>query len=340
MEKVISKTDLDLQVTTPGSRQQMVAGLARSIELSSETRTLFTISYRNPNPQARARRGAGAARHLHREHHRHRPGRSRECAALPQPADRLLRAAVARRRAAARGVQGQVRGPAALDRIWRSEQARNSARGAVSALQGQLADALAQRETLKKELAATPQFLPFSSLGGPSANAMALAEAERKLALLRLQYTEQDPDVIAQRQLVEALRSGKMGSLTAAPPAGRPAANASSGEPNVLYQDFKLKLVDTDVGIASLRAASAGGGRGAGPDGEDCPRRARGSRPATRTWTATTTCCRRTTRSCWRDAESATIAQAATPKPTRSSSRWSIRRWSRIRRWHRTGCCC
>ena len=259
MEKVISKTNLDLQVTTPGSRQQMVAGLARSIKLSSETRTLFTISYRNPNPQlahdvvqalldifTESTTGTDRADLENAQHFL-----SQQIASYEQQ----LRAAE-QRRAAFRAKYVDL-----LPSIEYGGASRlDSARGAVSALQGQLADALAQRETLKKELAATPQFLPFSALGGPSANAMALAEAERKLALLRLQYTEQDPDVIAQRQLVEALRSGKMGSLTAAPPAGRPAANASSGEPNVLYQNLKLKLVDTNVGIASLerqvRAAS------------------------------------------------------------------------------------
>jgi uncharacterized protein involved in exopolysaccharide biosynthesis len=52
---------------------------------------------------------------------------------------------------------------------------------------------------------------------------------------------------------VEALRGGKMGSLAAAPGAPRPAANARNGEPNRLYQDLKLKLVDADVQIASLQ---------------------------------------------------------------------------------------
>ncbi len=252
MEKVISKTNLDLQVTTPASRQQMVEGLARSIKVASQTRTLFTISYRNTSPQlahdvvqalldifTESTTGADRADLENAQHFLNQQIASYE---------RQLRNAEQRRAAfKAKYVDllpsTEYGGASRLD----------SARGAEAALKGQLADAISQRDTLKKELAATPQYLPFSALaGGPSANAMALAEAERKLALLRLQYTEQDPDVIAQRQLVEALRSGKMGPLMAAPSAARPAANASSGEPNVLYQNLKLKLVDANVQLASL----------------------------------------------------------------------------------------
>ncbi len=264
MGKVISKTDLDLQVTTPASRQRMVEGLARSIHVVPETRTLFTISYRNTSPQlahdvvqalldifTESTTGTDRADLENAQHFLDQQIASYE---------RQLRDAEQRRAAfKAKYVDllpsTEYGGATGLD----------SARNAEGALKGQLADAMARRDTLNKELAATPQYLPFSALagvaGGPSANAVALAEAERKLALLRLQYTEQDPDVIAQRQLVAALRSGRMGPLAEAPAAARPAANAATGAPNALYQDLKLKVVDADVQIASLQrqvqAASA-----------------------------------------------------------------------------------
>ncbi len=255
MEKVISKTNLDLQVTTPASRQQMVQGLARSIRVVSQTRTLFTISYRNTSPQL-AHDVVQALLDIFTES---TTGTDR---ADLENAQRFLDQQIAsyerqlrdaeQRRAAFRAKyvdllpSNDYGGATGLD----------SARSAETALKGQLADALSQRETLQKELASTPQYLPFSALGGaggPSANAVALADAERKLALLRLQYTEEDPDVIAQRQLVEALRSGKMGPLSVAPSPAPAASNARSGVPNPLYQSLKLKLVDADVQIASLK---------------------------------------------------------------------------------------
>ncbi|MGH7212273.1 MAG: XrtA system polysaccharide chain length determinant, partial [Acetobacteraceae bacterium] len=197
MGKVISKTDLDLQVTTPASRQRMVEGLARSIQVVPETRTLFTISYRNTSPQlahdvvqalldifTESTTGTDRADLENAQHFLDQQIASYE---------RQLRDAEQRRAAfKAKYVDllpsTEYGGATGLD----------SARSAEAALKGQLADAMARRDTLNKELAATPQYLPFSALagaaGGPSANAVALAEAERKLALLRLQYTEQDPD--------------------------------------------------------------------------------------------------------------------------------------------------
>ncbi|HEX4259558.1 MAG TPA: XrtA system polysaccharide chain length determinant [Acetobacteraceae bacterium] len=264
MDKVISKTGLDLQVTTPESRQRMVEQLARTIHLSSQTNTLFTISYRNPSPQmahdvvqalldifAESTTGADRADLENAQHFLDQQIAS--YAAQLRAADQ--------RRAAFRTKY--------IDLLPNSEYggatALESARAAEGALEGQLEDAMAARAALLKELAATPQYLPFGE-GGPgqlSANAVALAQAENKLAVLRLQYTEKDPDVIAQRALVQAIRSGKMGSL--APTSGSAHATASTGAPNQLYQDLKLKVVDANVQIASLqrqlKAATANRGQ-------------------------------------------------------------------------------
>lgn len=79
-----------------------------------------------------------------------------------------------------------------------------AARGQVQLLQGQLTDALNKRDMMRREMAAVPAVLTMESdmpvilPGGFGAAAAPgqLAQAEAKLAELRLRYTEQHPEVI------------------------------------------------------------------------------------------------------------------------------------------------
>jgi hypothetical protein len=51
IEKLISKTDLDLSARTPSDRERLVSSLAADIHLWPQTQNLFSISYRNPSPR-------------------------------------------------------------------------------------------------------------------------------------------------------------------------------------------------------------------------------------------------------------------------------------------------
>ena len=51
LEKLVSKTDLDLAVAGPSDRERLISGLANAIRVTPQTRNLFTITYRNPNPK-------------------------------------------------------------------------------------------------------------------------------------------------------------------------------------------------------------------------------------------------------------------------------------------------
>src|SRR6202167_2391478 len=51
MEKLISKTDLDLTLNGPSDRERMINRLAAEIKVTPQTRNLFTISYRDKNPK-------------------------------------------------------------------------------------------------------------------------------------------------------------------------------------------------------------------------------------------------------------------------------------------------
>ncbi len=124
----------------------------------------------------------------------------------------------------------------------------------MHSLEGQLQDANAKRDMLNKELQTTPPLLTTEQLGGPGGSA-ALAAAEQKLAEMRLQYTDQSPDVIAQRRLVDALRAGKIPSGIPAPAAPRStttAAPASRSVPNPIFEQLKVSEVNTEAAVSSL----------------------------------------------------------------------------------------
>ena len=51
MEKLISKTDLDLTVNSPADRERLISRLADTIHVVPQTKNLFTITYRDPSPK-------------------------------------------------------------------------------------------------------------------------------------------------------------------------------------------------------------------------------------------------------------------------------------------------
>lgn len=73
--------------------------------------------------------------------------------------------------------------------------------------------------------------------------------------MLMLKDTEQHPDVISQKKLIESLRSSPEGSApangNAAPQAATEAVNRST--PNPVYEHLKVSLVDADTMVSSLQ---------------------------------------------------------------------------------------
>jgi polysaccharide chain length determinant protein (PEP-CTERM system associated) len=135
----------------------------------------------------------------------------------------------------------------------RLDQARN----AVTHLGLALSDAIAQRDSLQKELATVPATLSLSqapqvvvnALGKPNSLAERLEKAKSDLESLRLQYTDQYPDVIAARQKLadleaEAKKGGGSGSILGA---------GKSQLPNPVYSQLKLKLVSAETAVAAVQ---------------------------------------------------------------------------------------
>ena len=273
LDKLISKTDLELELTNLADRELLIDRLATDIRIVPQTKNLFTITYRNKQP----RLAYDVVRTMLATFVESKTGNNRT---EIENATKFLTEQIAsyekqlrdaeRRRADFRAryidvLPGDGGGVSRLD-------AQNQT---VRQLQGQLQDALARRETLTKELSTTSPMVVTETdaavaavvNGGlaPGVNPR-LMEAERALAELRLKYTENHPDVVAARNMVGLVRSGK------APGAGDP-LQARAGQvpttaatparsrsaPNPIFEQLKVRVVENDAVIASLQRQIAEG---------------------------------------------------------------------------------
>lgn len=253
LQKLISKTDLDLTLSSPEDRERLITKLATDIKIKPQTKTLFTIEYRNPNPKL----AYDVVQTLLNIFIENATGTNRaDMENARRFIDRQIAAydvqltAAERRRAEFRSrylsILPQDNGQGGGYGITRLDQVR----GQVIALSGQLQDALIKRDGLQQELAKTPPTVSSEAGdGGPGGTGSRLAQAEEQLRTLRLQYTDDFPDVIATRNLIASLKSS--------PPAGAGGKSRAGGRghatSNAVYEQLKLKLVDAEASVGSLK---------------------------------------------------------------------------------------
>jgi polysaccharide chain length determinant protein (PEP-CTERM system associated) len=255
LEKLISKTDLELDLQGASDRETLVAQLANDIRITPQTRNLFTIAYRSTSPKL----AFDVVRTMLTTFVESKTGNNRNDL---ENAGKFLQAQIAlyerqlqeaeRKRAEFRVKYIDIL-PAGDGGASRLE----AQQGNVRALQGQLLDAIARRASFARELATTPQLIVTETdAGGPGSlgGTSRLREAERLLQELRLRYTEQHPDVVAQRDLVAAMRSGAVGSSE--PGAPRSSARSRSVS-NPIFEQMKVRNVENDSVIASLQRQTA-----------------------------------------------------------------------------------
>src|SRR6201996_7219835 len=266
LEKLISKTDLDLTLNSPSDRERLLSRLATDIKVTPQTKNLFTINYRDKSPKLAhdvvqtlltifvesATGGSrsdmeNARRFLERQ---------------IQSYEQQLRGAE-KRRADFRAKYIEVLPADNNPNVPALETARNNAQ----ALEGRLQDALTARDALKQEVDNTPPMLVVES-GGANGNGLVgaprtrLQEAEDQLTILLLRDTDQHPDVIAQRKLIESLQSDQRESAKATPGSGKAAVPGSQdaatntikrSAPNQVYDQLKVKLIEADTNVISLQ---------------------------------------------------------------------------------------
>lgn len=276
MEKLISKTDLDLSLNSPSDRERLLTRLGADIKVNPQTKNLFTIAFRDKSPKlahdvvqtlltifVESATGGNrndmenARRFLERQ---------------IQSYEQQLRGAE-KRRADFRGRYIEVLPNDGNPNV----PALEGARGQAALLEGKLQDALISRDSLKQEVESTPPMLVvetmpagatqiFNNNGGPAPRTR-LQEAEDQLHGLLLRDTEAHPDVIAQRKLIESLKQSEKTAAAAAVTAAAAAKGSKDAKdaatpapgmlkrtaPNPIYDQLKVKLIEMDSQVLSLQ---------------------------------------------------------------------------------------
>jgi len=241
LERIIQKTDLQLETTTQTDTEKMVERLATRIQVIAQTRNIFSITYRNPSRQLAADVvQAMLASFIENKAGDNRDDIDRATAFIDGQIatyEKALRAAETRRAEFRKKYIDLLPGDAGTNRL---EQAREQ----VAALTGQLADARADRALIARELASTQ-----ASYGGGGGvvpdQQVALRAAQDRLRQLLQVYTPAYPEVITQQHLVDELRRNPDKAAAAPGEASRPIANP-------IYETYRLRLTETDERIGSL----------------------------------------------------------------------------------------
>jgi len=245
VEKLISKTDLDLTVTSPTDRDALVQSLMKNITVSQQRgdpKGVFWISYTGTNPKLaqnvvqtllnifieNASSGnrtamANARVFLQRQ--------------IASYAEQLQ--AADQRRAAFRtkypdifaaGIKADMPGQDPLDAV----------RTKIAQLEGSLQDKTLMAAAYEKQLSGPKK--AGSAAGRAGGANPQLAAAEAKLRMLEMRYTDTFPDVLAAKQEVEALR--------ASPSVAASTAQALAANTN---DQIQVKLAETNGEIASIQ---------------------------------------------------------------------------------------
>lgn len=246
LAKLISQTDLDLQITGPADMELMEQHLAKDIKLVHTTENLFTISYRSSSP----RLAYDVVNTILTIFVESKAGNNRsemnnaEAFIDQQLADyeKQLRATEQRRAAFMAKYIDLLPGDNGVSRL-------DAQRNALRQLEGELADTVAKQDLIQKQLAATPATVPAGSIaanGGQAPIDPAVQAAQRRLAELRMRFTDKSPEVIAARQQLEALRA----TSTVAPATSHGKANEV---PNPMIDPLKMGLLQVAQTVASLQ---------------------------------------------------------------------------------------
>lgn len=253
MDKLISKTDLDLTVHSIADRERLIDSLQRTIHVTPQSRNLFTIAYRNTDPK----RAYNVVQTLLTIFVESATGTNRSDM---DNARRFLQNQIASyqkqlrtvedRRAAFRARYADI-----LPESGSNLPALDAAKQRLEAIEGQLQDANSERNLLRQELANTPAMVHISVINRQQ-DQIKLQQAEEELQMLLLKDTAQHPAVIAQKKLIAALRAQAAAASTKNPSGSASSVSgADTGgalTPNPIYDQLKLKLVDADTKVIAL----------------------------------------------------------------------------------------
>src|ERR1051325_11091078 len=252
LDKLISATDLNLSVKSPQDRELLVNRLGRDLKISYEGRNLFTVSYRGTDPRLAQQVVAGTLNiFMERATASNRLDMENAQKFLNQQIasyETQLRSAE-KRRAEFRHKYMDILPLESNGGVSRLDSLRVTIRD----LEADLKDEVAKRAALEQQERSTPPvYSAGASASTPTSAQQALAAAEAKLTELRSRFTDQHPDVVITKQLINTLRATPNPAPTK-PDEPLTTGNLRGGTPNPVYEQLKLRLIETGATIGALQ---------------------------------------------------------------------------------------
>lgn len=259
IEKIMRSADLDVTVTTPAERDRLIDSLLTRIRFTGSGReNIYSISFQDQQPQrgqrvvqdllslfvesgvGNKRRDAESARRFIDEQIR---GYEKK---LEEAENRVKEFKIAN--------LGYTSGSAGGDYFARTSALQEE----VSRARAELRAAEESREALKRELTGEePVLLPDMGLGAPGTASEfdARIDLQRKaLDELLRRYTDQHPDVVTTRRLIEQLEEQKKQDIEARRKAAAASPLKTSSSTNPVFQQIRVSLAEAEATVAALRA--------------------------------------------------------------------------------------
>ena len=259
LERVALMTDLDVTATTSAQMEVLLGRLAANTTIRGQGKSLFTLSHSDQDPVL-AKEVVRSLVTIFVEEvlGQNRTEKADAVNFIQEQLDgyeKQLRAAEARladfkRRHVVILAGG---GKSFASRLSGASGQREAAKLAYD-------DTAARRDQLRKQLGEVPRYREIETIGPAAAGGPAsvflprIQGLERRLDDLRLRFTDQHPDVVATMRTLGTLRAqyeDEQAGLAADPFGG--AVATRTREPNPLYDEIKLKLVDLEAEAVSLR---------------------------------------------------------------------------------------
>lgn len=245
LERLISKTDLELTVNDASQRDALIARLQKKITVAqkpTDPRGVFWISYSDPSPQL-AQNVVNTLLNIFTEN-----ASSRNRTDMENAREFLQRQIasyeIQLRSADQRRAAFRAQYPAMFSNDGQKDnndglQPLDALNAKLDALQGSLQDNTILADQLQKEVSAPAK----SGAARMAASNPKLAEAEANLKMLQMRYTDTFPDVVAAKQQIAALKSMPTADSPLLGPSGDPVGR----------EQIALKLAETKGTIAALQ---------------------------------------------------------------------------------------
>jgi protein tyrosine kinase modulator len=260
VEKLVRMADLDLSTKSKEQEEQMIDGLMKSLQIGSAGRdNLYTLSYRDPDP-AKAKRVVQSLTSIFLDSSLGGKRKDSDTAKkfideqikvyekkLEDAEDRLKEFKLKHMNLASadgKDYYGKI----------------NEVSTTLAQARLDLREAENSRDALKRQVAGEePMFLPdpadaTAAATGPSELDARLDTLKRNLDTLRLRYTDEHPDIVGLKRVIEDLEAQKQKELAAQKQIAvkRGAATGNPVNANPVYQQLKVSLAEAEANVASL----------------------------------------------------------------------------------------